>query len=124
MLLAKQRLPDRIKFWHEYIDSFEINFREKKVLSTPMFRWCCRTFIWQLQMNEEFTGKSSLTSFFTTSSEKNFFGALYFTNWKVLQKQRSLQIICRFLKEELQLNQVKTPFVNWLFEKWICLSLL
>ena len=42
MLLAKQRLPDRIKFWHEYIDSFEINFREKKVLSTPMFRWCCR----------------------------------------------------------------------------------
>ena len=131
---------DEILAW---ILSLEIDFREKKVLSMPMFRWCCLkkcfkwffwwwntasgsccTFIWQLQMNKEFTGKSSLTSFFTASSEKNFLGALYFTNWKVLQKRRSLRIICRFLKEELQLNQVKTPFVNWLFEKWICLSIL
>ena len=35
----------------------------------------------------------------------------------MLWKWRWLKIIHRFLKEELQSNQVKIPFMNWLFEK-------
>ena len=59
-----------------------------------------------------------MTSFCAESNEKeNYAEAPYFTNWKVLWKRRSLRIIRRFLKEELQSNQVKIPFMNWLFEK-------
>ena len=52
------------------------------------------------------------------STEKNWCTIFHELKW------RSLRIICRFLKEELQSIQVKIPFMNWLFEKWICLLLL
>ena len=38
MLLANQRLPEGIKFWRENA-SFEINFREKKCVSTVRSRF-------------------------------------------------------------------------------------
>ena len=65
--------------------------------------------------NEEFTGKSSLTSFCAESSEKKLGWSTIFHELKAVVKAKMLRIIRRLLKEELQSNQVKIPFMNLLF---------
>ena len=65
------------------------------------------------QNNFKTTGKSSLTSFCAESNGKKKIGwctIFHELIKKVLRKRRSLGIIRRFLKEELQSNQVKIPF--------------
>ena len=87
MLLANQRLPDGNQIFGGNNVSFEINFWERKFLSTSMFRWRflkkvfnaffsdemeLRYLYLTATNNKEFTGKSSLTSFCAESSEKTF----------------------------------------------------
>ena len=59
--------------------------------------------------NREFTGKSSLTSFCAESSEKKL---CWFHELKSVVKVKIAQNNSQFLKEELQSNQVKIPFMN------------
>ena len=87
MLLANQHLPDGNQIFGGNNVSFEINFWERKFLSTSMFR--CRIlkkifnafFSDEMELlylyltatsNKEFTVKSSLTLFCAESSEKTF----------------------------------------------------
>ena len=80
--------------------------------------WSCHTFIEQLQIIKNLLIKARWLRSVPKAVKKNKAEAPYFTNWKVLWKRSSLRIIRRVLKEELQSNQVKIPFMNWWFEKW------
>ena len=128
MLLANQRLPDGNQILVGIMSlSPKSILGKRKFLSTCRWRFLKKKFKYFFYLyltatnNKEFT--SSLTSFCGESSKKKLGWSIIFHS-TVLWKRRSLRLIRRFLKEELQSNQVEIPFMNWLFEKWTRLSLL
>ena len=144
MLIANQRLPDGNQILALIMSLSKSILGKRKLLSTfrwrflkeifncfflcvwwNIARWSCRTFILQLQIIKNLLVKARCLRSVPKAGKKSRCSTTLH-ELKVLWKRRSLRIILRFLKEELQSNQVKipVPFMNWLFEKRTRLSLL